>query len=297
MAIGFRPRRRVLMPKLDADQLKEMWESVAQNRLTAEDFAVKQIELLADERAVWTRALLLHGYDDLKESLLAELGSYFRRTPEEVERQCLAAVSTVKGEWTEDARRGDVRAIVQFYDQSPAMVYELMWWHTLDDDPSPLAYVTALKFARQEGCRAHLDFGAGVGAGSILFAKGGLETTAADISTGLQVFSRWRLDLRKLSAQFIDLKASRIPERAFDFVTAMDVFEHLPDPVRTVEELDAALKPGGYLFARLHAEEDEERPQHIVMDFGPTFRKLDDLGFVEVWRDEWLWGHQVFQKR
>jgi hypothetical protein len=33
------------------------------------------------------------------------------------------------------------------------------------------------------------------------------------------------------------------------------------------------------------------------MDFAPTFHKLDELGFVEVWRDEWLWGHQVFQKR
>ena len=37
-------------------------------------------------------------------------------------------------------------------------------------------------------------------------------------------------------------------------------------------------------------------PQHIVTDFGPTFSRLRELGFVEVWRDSWLWGHQVFQK-
>ena len=76
----------------------------------------------------------------------------------------------------------------------------------------------------------------------------------------------------------------------------MDVFEHLVDPVKTVNELSEALRPGGFLFGRFHAEIDEDRPQHIVQDFGPVFARLSDLGFVQVWQDEWLWGHQVFQK-
>ena len=285
------------MSQLMPDQLKQLWESVEQHRLTYDEFTRKQTELLAREREVWTKALVLEGHADLQASLLAELDAYFRVGPEEVRRRCLAAVDTVKEGWTEEATRGDAGAIVQFYDQSPAMIYELMWWHTLEDDQAPLAYVTALEFARRHACCSHLDFGAGVGAGSILFARGGLQTASADVSTTLQSFSRWRMDLRQLPARFIDLKTSPLPERAFDFVTAMDVFEHLADPVRSVEELDAALRPGGFLFARLHAEEDAERPQHIVMDFGPTFRRLDELGFVEVWRDEWLWGHQVFRKR
>ena len=76
----------------------------------------------------------------------------------------------------------------------------------------------------------------------------------------------------------------------------MDVFEHLSDPVETVEKLWNALKPGGFLYGRISAEADEDRPQHIVHDFEPTFERMRALGFVEVWRDEWLWGHQVFQK-
>jgi hypothetical protein len=48
----------------------------------------------------------------------------------------------------------------------------------------------------------------------------------------------------------------------------MDVFEHLADPVRTVEQLREAL----------------------------TFDRLLPLGFVRVWQDQWLWGHQVFEK-
>ncbi len=79
-------------------------------------------------------------------------------------------------------------------------------------------------------------------------------------------------------------------------VTAMDVFEHLADPVEAVEGLSKVLKPGGFLFGRFSAELNEDRPMHVVQDFEPTFRRLRELGFIEVWQDKWLWGQQVFQK-
>jgi hypothetical protein len=63
-----------------------------------------------------------------------------------------------------------------------------------------------------------------------------------------------------------------------------------------VEELWEALEPGGLLYARIAAGSDEDRPQHIVQDFGPTVERLRTLGFIEVWQDRWLWGHEVFQK-
>jgi hypothetical protein len=76
------------------------------------------------------------------------------------------------------------------------------------------------------------------------------------------------------------------------------VFPVLIDPIGAIDRLSASLKTGGFLFGRFHAEpEDQQHPQHIVTDFAPTFARLRDLGFSEVWRDEWLWGHQVFQKR
>jgi 2-polyprenyl-3-methyl-5-hydroxy-6-metoxy-1,4-benzoquinol methylase len=171
-----------------------------------------------------------------------------------------------------------------------------MWWHKLGEDMSPLAYVLALRFAQRHGCQSYLDFGSGVGAGGLLFASHGFQPTLADISSSLLGFSAWRLGIRKLSAQYIDLKHSLLPSQGFDVITAMDVFEHLTDPVEAVENLWKALNPGGFLYARISAEADEERPQHIVQDFEPTFERMRALGLVEVWRDEWLWGHQVFQK-
>jgi 2-polyprenyl-3-methyl-5-hydroxy-6-metoxy-1,4-benzoquinol methylase len=167
----------------------------------------------------------------------------------------------------------------------------------LTDDLSPLAYVTALQFAQREGCRSCLDFGAGVGSGSLLFVQHGLNVGLADISSPLLEFSRWRFQLRRLPGEFFDLKKSDLPNESFDMVTAMDVFEHLVDPLNAVKKLSDVLKPGGFLFGRFSAEPNEDRPMHVVQDFGPTLSCLRKFGFIEVWRDDWLWGHQVFQKR
>ena len=285
------------MEQLLPDQLQALWQAVDQQQLSVEAFTSEQERLLAAYRQTWEQALLLEEYKGLSESLLAELGAYMRCTDmAEIQRQCVQAVATLKGEWQAQVDPGDRQSIEQFYDASQATIYELMWWHTLCDDASPLAYITAWHFARQHGCRSYLDFGAGVGSGGILFARHGLEVTLADISSTLLGFSQWRLDRRRLPATYIDLKGCRLPSHAFDFVTAMDVFEHLVDPVETVERLWDTLKPGGFLYARISAESDADRPQHIVQDFGPTFARMQALGFVQVWQDEWLWGHQVFQK-
>jgi 2-polyprenyl-3-methyl-5-hydroxy-6-metoxy-1,4-benzoquinol methylase len=286
------------MERLLPDHLKTLWQAVDQKQLTIDAFMSEQERLLDVYRQIWEQALRLEGHQNLSESLLAELGSYMGCADmAEIQRQCVHAVATLKGEWHEQVDLGDRQSIEHFYDASQATIYELMWWHTLGDDNSPLSYVTALHFARQHGCQRYLDFGAGVGSGGILFARHGLEVTLADISSTLLGFSQWRLALRRLSAASIDLKVGSLPDAYFDLVTAMDVFEHLVDPVETVERLWNALKPGGFLYARIHAESDEDRPQHIVQDFGPTFERMRALGFVQVWQDEWLWGHQVFQKR
>jgi 2-polyprenyl-3-methyl-5-hydroxy-6-metoxy-1,4-benzoquinol methylase len=285
------------MATLLPDQLKAFWHTVLQHQHTQEDYSREYERLLAEYRRVWEQALILEGHRDLQESLLAELGRYTDcQDVTEVQRRCVHAVANVKHEWEEKVQSVDRQAIERFYDESQAMLYELTWWHTLGDDLSPLAYLLALRFAQQHGCRRYLDFGAGVGSGGILFARHGFQVALADISSSLLRFSAWRLGIRRMPAQYIDLKLSGLPSQAFEMITAMDVFEHLSDPVEVVEKLWKALKPGGFLYARIAAEPDEDRPQHIVQDFGPTLERMQKLGLVEVWRDDWLWGHQVFQK-
>lgn len=285
------------MIELLPDQLKALWKEVEQDRLTREEFQMREEALIEERRRRWQDALLLPGYPDLPTSIIAELCRYTGiDDAEAIQRRCTRALVDLKEEWgTGDITR-DPSSIARFYDQSQAMIYELMWWHTLVDDISPLSYVVALELAIGRGCRDFLDFGAGVGSGAILFARNGLNVTLADISSTILQVCRWRLDQRGLPGRCIDLKEESLPEGAFDMVCAMDVFEHLADPVGTVNTLWHAMRPGGFLYGRFHAEQDEERPHHIVQDFQPTLKRLGELGFREVWRDEWLWGHQVFQK-
>lgn len=277
------------------DRLRELW--TFRSELTPDALRREEQGLLEAYRCVWADALRMKEHGDLKESLLAELSRYTGCDLNNVELQCRVAAAAVREEWR---RRGtsltDPTTIERFYDETEAYLFDLMWWHTLADDSSPLAYVVAMKLAMQHGCRTYLDFGAGVGSAGILFARHGFEVTLADISSTLLEFSRWRLRQRQLGAALIDLKTVALPAARYDIVTAMDVWEHLVDPIATVDQLADAMMPGGILYGRFSAETDPRYPQHIVTDFGPTFQRLAERGFVEVWRDDWLWGHQAFQK-
>ncbi|HMF14643.1 MAG TPA: methyltransferase [Gemmataceae bacterium] len=286
------------MSALVPDQLKDMWTAVEAGRISYEDFGLEQDRLLGKYRSRWVKALLLENHTDLQDSILAEISLYTGCADlEEIRQRCKLGAEAVAYDWKRIQPDND-KSIAEFYNKSVSYIYDLMWWHTLADDNSPLAYVTALEFAERNQCRYHLDFGAGVGSGNILFLRCGFESAAADISSSLIQFGRWRFKVRNLPLPtFIDLKEMSLPAAYFDIITAMDVFEHLTDPVRAVDHLSNALKPGGFLFGRFAPDaEEHDHPQHIVHDFSPTLERMRALGFVHVWQDEWLWGHQVFQK-
>ena len=287
----------ILQEELLPSRLKALWAEAAAGRLTNEECWARQQEEIAKYAPVWAEALLLPGESDLKHSLCLEL-SRLEGCDDlaAVERRCRGAMLQMKEDWNARFREDNEDFVVKYYDQSPHYVYELMWWHTLVEDQSPLAYVSALHLALQNRCRTSLDFGAGVGSGGLLFARHGIAIALADISSTLLDFSRRRLEARGVAADFIDLKTTGLPSNAYDFISAMDVFEHIREPEKTVDVLADAMRPGGILFGRFSSEPDEDRPSHIARDFRPMFRRLAERGFEEYWRDDWLWGHQAFRK-
>jgi 2-polyprenyl-3-methyl-5-hydroxy-6-metoxy-1,4-benzoquinol methylase len=283
----------VLLP----DRLRQLWDEAEAGRLSRETAAAEQERLLEAYRGQWRAALLLDGEIDLRTSLLREIATcYGLADLGEIEQRCNDAVAAMRREW-EERIDPDQRASIESFYQNVTMVYDLMGWHSLRDDTGPLAYVLGLEIARQRGLRTCLDFGSGVGSGALLFGRAGRDMTLADISTTLLDFARWRFAQRALSARFLDLNHATLPEAGFDLILAMDVFEHLVDPVGVVERLYRALRPGGLLFARIQVEDAGEHPQHIVRDFGPTFARIRELGLIQIWQDTWLWGHQLFEKR
>jgi mycofactocin glycosyltransferase len=287
---------KVRMATMLADQLQALWDRVDRKEITAVDFERQQTEWLNGYAQTWKRALLMEGAIDLRESSLAELVIYLKLSGvAELEAWRQKAAKAAEADW-ESLDPTDPRAVERFYDNCQLELYNLLMWHTLAEDNAPLAYVAALQFAKQHGCRTSLDFGSGVGSGGILFARNEFDTTIADISSPLLKFSQWRAEQRKLPVKAIDLKIAKLPAEQFDFITAMDVFEHLVDPRETAQEVCASLKPGGILFGRFHADPNDKHVTHIVRDFKPTFARLAELGMREVWNDVWLWGHKAFQK-
>ena len=283
-------------------RLREMWRDADQAGRSLENCAAGQRREIDEFADIWRQALLLPGQNDLVVSTLTEIGRWRRiDDPTAVRRRCEGALEALRRRWEQTVHAPDAHQVQTYYDGADDCIEELMWWHTLSDDNSPLAYVAALEFAALEFSssprfRNYLDFGSGVGSGALVFHHYDFDVTLADISSTMLAFCKYRFGERGRTARFIDLKVAALPAAAFDFITAMDVFEHLVDPGGTVDRLAQSLKPGGYIYGRFAAGDDHDRPQHIVHDFSPVFQRFAELGFKQVFEDEWLWGHQAFQK-
>jgi len=127
-------------PELLPDILNELWQTVDGKQFTEEQFYSEQERLLDDYRTTWKQALVLEGHQDLKESLLWELGSYLgHQDLAAIERRGKNAMTAAKREWERGVDPRDRQAVEQYYDESQAAMFELVYWHTLQWDTSPLA--------------------------------------------------------------------------------------------------------------------------------------------------------------
>ena len=236
----------------------------------------------ADSRATgrrqsWAEALTLDPRTDLRASLVRELAEYLDKPEEEVFERCRTGADKLAEAWSA-AAPGTAGEVASFYEQTDAYLYDLTWWHALVEDESALAGMQALEAAVDHRAHKVLDFGSGIGSLGLLMARHGLDVTLAEINPTLSGYARWRFGRRGLSARFFDAGSEALPEAAFDFVSAVDVLEHLPDPRAALMPLAAALRPGGTLFVHLPPEADRSRPMHLWHDPDALLRHLDEAG-------------------
>jgi mycofactocin glycosyltransferase len=228
-------------------------------------------------REIWAEALVLRPHSDLQASLIRELAEYLGCPEKEVFERCRVGASELAGAWCAAAPQR-AEEVSDFYRQTDSYLYDLTWWHALVDDESALSQVEALELAAGYRARAVLDFGSGIGSLGLLFARNGLDVTLAEINPTLNDYARWRFEQRGLSARFLDTGSEALPEAAFDFVSAVDVLEHVPDPRSALIALAATLRPGGTLFIHLPTEDDPSRPMHLWHDPNTILRHLGEAG-------------------
>ena len=231
--------------------------------------------LVPGRRERWAEALVLPGRSDLRASLVGELAEYLGRPEKEVLERCRMGADALACSWL-DASPRTADEVSRFYEQTDAYLYDLTWWHALADDQSALAQVEALEAALGYRSRKVLDFGSGIGSLGLLMARYGLDVTLAEVNATLDGYARWRFDRRGQPARFLDAGSEELPENAFDFVSAVDVLEHLPDPRCALLMLSAALRPGGALFVHLPPGADPSRPMHLWHDPEVLLRHLDE---------------------
>lgn len=236
-------------------------------------------DLQRDRRQRWATALTLPGQPDLARSLVVELAAFLEQPVEEVEARCRLAAGELARAWRA-AAPATPEAITAFYCDTDAYLYDLTWWHALVEDDSALVQVEALEAALAHHARAVLDFGSGSGSLGLLLAHHGLQVTLADVNARLNEYARWRFAQRGLSVQALDLPVSApdLPAAAFDFISAVDVFEHLPDPGTTLTTLAAALRPGGALFIHLPGNADASHPMHLWRQPATLLHHLEAAG-------------------
>lgn len=129
------------------------------------------------------------------------------------------------------------------------------WW----DPHGPMAPLHWMNPARLDFIRNHLgtnkalkglDLGCGAGLLTEPLARLGYRMTGADGAADALAVARARaadegLDIAYLHTTSTDLARQK---QTFDFVTALEIIEHVDDPAAFVAEIAALTKPGGKIF-------------------------------------------------
>lgn len=136
-----------------------------------------------------------------------------------------------------------------------------------------------------------LDFGCGTGIQLKVACEMGWQGQGLEPLTGHSIYARAHFDLPVINDVLHD--DSFGPE-SFNAITAYQVFEHLPDPVHTMQQLVKALKPGGALLVEVPNIDNllsrimGPRHRHFVIDHLNFFsaatlsRLMEDSGLKVV---------------
>ena len=244
-------------------------------------------------RKLWVEALLLSGEKGLEESIVHELAQYFGLTEDQARAKCVNATEDLANKWKQRNPQTE-KEINEFYIDIASQIYpfELMWYHSINYERTPLDALIGMKYALNLGYKKYLDFGCGVCSHGIVFKKNGFEVTLYDISKGLLDFAQWRFRIRGLDAKFIYNK-TEIPKNYFEIIVAFDVLEHVTDAIAVLRLLNNSLLNGGILSITMQETRDPEHPLHISYYSEEIRKEMNRLGLLMI---DKVWNGRIYQK-
>jgi Methyltransferase small domain len=177
--------------------------------------------------------------------------------------------------------------IEKFYATTPWYVFNSTIWAASGQRPK---YVErASNIIASVAPNRIVDFGCGVGTDGLVFSQEGREVIFVDINESALDFVRWRLKVRNLPGTVCTPNAAKrwLPA---DLLWAMDVVEHLVDPIATLAPLLHGCST--LIFDSEHVGTSNGRhPFHFQHDEKQIASDLRDLGFKRLnWPDVFnLW--------
>jgi 2-polyprenyl-3-methyl-5-hydroxy-6-metoxy-1,4-benzoquinol methylase len=109
-------------------------------------------------------------------------------------------------------------------------------------------YVNFASRFMKEGDKV-LELGCGIGTGAVVLkSRKNINLTATDLSVKFINFARRKYAHTGISFEIQDSTQLKYRDATFDVVTSMGMLEHLPSPMRSVDEMLRVLKPHGKLI-------------------------------------------------
>lgn len=129
------------------------------------------------------------------------------------------------------------------------------WWN-LNGEFKPLHDINPLRmeFIQREftlNGATGVDIGCGGGILTESLAKVGAQMTGADLAEDALNVARAHADESELTIDYRQIPAEELAlsePNSFDFVTCMEMLEHVPDPSSVVQACADLVKPGGTVF-------------------------------------------------
>ncbi len=177
--------------------------------------------------------------------------------------------------------------ITRYYLETDSYIYDLAADHCRARR-RPVWDAIIARLDRRGPAQNVLMYGDGIGADSIALARRGHRVTYFDLPGKTARFARFQFEKEGLQDQITVLdKETEIPSSEFDAVVCIEVFEHLPDPLSTMECIYRVLKNGGIgLVTESFESIGPEYPSHIPENFkyaGKTHRLMETLGFANTY--------------
>lgn len=165
--------------------------------------------------------------------------------------------------------------ISDFYKATKNYIYGLVIWHESGDRYNLVPTISGL--IREYKLRSVIDFGSGVGTDSITFAKLGLKVYSVDFDCPTAQYMNWVLHKRGFKNIFINTeKVEKFPEA--DLFWAIDVLEHVPDPLKIIEQISDQTKVFAHI-SQFNEKHGGRHPFHIDFELKKLHRALRKKGF------------------